>query len=43
VARLAVQRAHLHWIDLDLQIAWCDERITCYVRSNERAKNVGAD
>lgn len=38
VARLAVQRAHLHWIDLDLQIAWCDERITCYVRSNERAK-----
>jgi transposase len=38
VARLAVQRAHLHWIDLDLQIAWCDELITCYVRSNERAK-----
>lgn len=38
VARLVVQRAHLHWIDLDLQIAWCDERIACHLRTNERAK-----
>lgn len=37
VARLAVQRAHLHWIDLDLQIAWCDERIGHHVRSDARA------
>ena len=38
VARLALQRAHLHWIDLDLQISWCDERIAAHVRSDERAK-----
>lgn len=38
VARLALQRAHLHWIDIDLQMAWCDERIASHVRSDERAK-----
>jgi transposase len=38
VARLALQRAHLHWIDLELQMAWCDERIAVHVRSDERAK-----
>ena len=38
IARLALQRAHLHWIDLDLQVAWCDERIAAHVRSDERAK-----
>ena len=38
VARLPLQRAHLHWIDLDLQIGWCDERIAAHVRSDERAK-----
>ncbi len=38
VARLALQRAHLHWIDIGLQMAWCDERIASHVRSDERAK-----
>jgi transposase len=38
VARLALQRSHLHWIDLELQLAWCDERIAAHVRSDERAK-----
>jgi transposase len=38
VARLALQRAHLHWIDLELQMTWCDERIASHVRSDERAK-----
>ena len=38
VARLALQRAHLHWIDIELQMAWCDERIASHVRSDERAK-----
>jgi len=37
IARLALQRAHLHWVDIDLQIAWCDERIAAHVRSDERA------
>ncbi len=38
VARLALQRAHLHWIDIELQMAWCDERIASHVRGDERAK-----
>jgi transposase len=37
VARMALQRAHLHWIDIDLQIAWCDERIAAHVRADARA------
>ena len=37
VARLALQRAHLHWIDIELQICWCDERIAAHVRSDARA------
>ncbi|MBQ0933679.1 IS110 family transposase [Ideonella alba] len=38
VARLALQRAHLHWIEIELQMTWCDERINAHVRSDERAK-----
>jgi transposase len=37
IARMGLQRAHLHWIDIDLQIAWCDERIAAHVRADERA------
>ena len=37
-ARLALQRAHQHWIDIELQMSWCDERIACHVRSDARAK-----
>jgi transposase len=33
-----VQRAHLHWLDVELQLAWCDERIANHVRTDERAK-----
>jgi transposase len=38
VARLALQRAHLHWIEVEVQIAWCDERIASHVRTDDRAK-----
>ncbi len=38
VARLALQRAHLHWIDIELQMHWCDERIASHVRSDDRAR-----
>ncbi|MFO1231945.1 MAG: IS110 family transposase [Paenacidovorax caeni] len=38
IARMALQRAHLHWIDLELQLAWCDERIGAHVRSDARAQ-----
>ncbi len=37
VARLAVQRAHLHWLEIEVQMAWCDERIACHVRNDARA------
>lgn len=36
-ARLALQRAHLHWIDIELQMTWCDERIAEHVRRDARA------
>jgi len=38
VARMALQRAHLHWIELECHIAWCDERIALHVRNDEQAK-----
>lgn len=37
VARLALQRAHLHWIDIEQQMKWCEERISAHVRGEERA------
>lgn len=36
-ARLALQRAYLHWIDIELQMTWCDERIAEHVRRDQRA------
>ena len=41
VVHLALERALLHWIDLDIQIAWCDERIAAHLRSDERAQLQG--
>jgi transposase len=38
LVRLALQRAHLHWIELECHIAWCDERIGVHVRTDEQAK-----
>ena len=38
IARFALQRAHLQWLELDAHIAWCDERIAAHVRSDEQAK-----
>ena len=42
IARLVLQRAHLHWIDLDLQMKWCDERIESHARSDDRASKAAA-
>lgn len=42
IARMVLQRAHLHWIDLDLQMKWCDERIQAHVRTDERAAKAAA-
>ena len=38
MVRLALERALLHWIDLDIQIAWFDERIEVHLRTDERVK-----
>ena len=38
VARLALARAHAHWIEIDDHIAWCDERIAEHVRADDRAR-----
>jgi transposase len=38
IARLTLQRAHLHWIEIEVQMAWCDERIASHVRTDERAR-----
>ena len=37
IARLALQRAHLHWLEIETHIAWCDERIAAHVRSDAQA------
>jgi transposase len=42
IARLVLQRAHLNWIDLDLQMKWCDERIEAHARSDERVSKAAA-
>ncbi len=40
IARLALQRALLHWIELDIHLAWCDERVSAHARSDARARAV---
>ena len=37
LARKALQRAHLHWLEIELQLAWCDEQIAIHARSDEQA------
>ena len=38
LARMALQRAHLQWIETECHIAWCNERITAHVRTDAKAK-----
>ena len=38
VLRLGLQRAQLHWIDLDVQLAWCDEQIARHVAIEPQAQ-----
>lgn len=39
LARLALQRTHLQWLEIECPIAWCDERIATHVRSGAQAKS----
>jgi transposase len=38
LARMALQRAQLQWLEVECHIAWCDERIAAHVRSDVQAK-----
>ena len=38
LARVALQRARLQWLELDCHIAWCDERIAAHVKTDEQAR-----
>jgi transposase len=38
LVRLALERAHSHWMELDAQLAWCDDQIQVHVRTDARAK-----
>ncbi len=38
IARLALNRAFQHWVELDCHVAWCDKRIADHVRRDERAR-----
>lgn len=38
LVRMAIQQAYQHWIEIERQITWCDERIAAHVRSSEEAR-----
>jgi transposase len=40
IARMALQRAHLHWIDIELQMAWCEEQIELHAKRDPQAKAI---
>ena len=38
LARLVLQRAQAQWREIDVHIAWCDERIAVHQRDNDAVK-----
>jgi transposase len=38
----AAEPAHLHWIELDEEVKWCDQRIAAHVRSDAQATKASA-
>lgn len=38
LARLTVNRAYQHWIEIECHIAWCDDRIAAHVKAEEAAQ-----
>lgn len=38
LARVALQRAQLQWLELESHIEWCDERIAAHVKTDEQAR-----
>lgn len=39
LARTAIQRAQLQWLELECHIAWCDERIAAHAATDELARS----
>ena len=37
-ARLLLQRAHEHWLAIDEQLRWCDQRVAEHVRTDDKAR-----
>jgi transposase len=40
VARQALQRAHLHWLEIECQLTWCDEQVSLHAQRDERARRL---
>jgi transposase len=38
LARLALQRAHIQWQELDAHMEWCDQRIAAHGKANEQVR-----
>jgi transposase len=38
LVRMALREAHLHWLELECHMTWCDERIEAHVRTDEQAQ-----
>jgi transposase len=42
VVRMALERAFVHWRELEDQIAWCDGQIAAHARQDDQARQLGA-
>lgn len=40
LVRMGLQRAHLHWIEIELQMAWCEQQIELHARRDPQAKAI---
>jgi transposase len=40
LSRKVLQRAQLHWLELELHLAWCDEQIKLHAQHDEQARAI---
>jgi transposase len=40
IVRVALQRAHLHWLEIEIQMAWCDEQVALHAKNDAQAKAI---
>jgi transposase len=40
IVRVALQRAHLHWLEVEVQMAWCEQQIALHAKRDTQAKAV---